>query len=361
MTFAVAAAGTGGHVYPGLAVGEALVARGAGRDDVLYVGGNRLEASVYPGAGFPFLEVELAGLRRSLTLANLALPRVVRRATGAIAAELEARRVAVLLGLGGYVTVPAVWASRRRGIPYVISEQNAEAGLANRIASRGAARVFGAFPHTKGLRTAEWVGNPVRSPLAHFDRAGLRPAALARWHLDPDLPVLGVFGGSLGARAVNRAVASALQDWQGPVMQVLHLAGQGYEEMSDRARVSPLRWVVLDFCDVMEEFYAAADLVLARSGGAVAELTATATPAVLMPGSFGSGGHQAANAGVLEEVGAAVVVEEGEAGRLGPVLASLLGDDTRRRNMAEAASRLARPHAAEAVADAMIELAGRMS
>ncbi len=359
MSFAVAAAGTGGHVYPGLAVGEALVAKGVGREEVLYVGGNRLEASVYPQAGFPFVEVELAGLRRSLTPANLALPRIVRRATATISAELEERRVAVLLGLGGYVTVPAAWAARRRRIPYLISEQNAEAGLANRLASRGAVRVFGAFPHTKGLRDAQWVGNPIRRSLADFDRARLRPTALARWGLHPDLPVLGVFGGSLGARAVNQAVASAIEAWNGPDMQVLHLAGQGHEEMRRRARVSPLRWVVLDFCHVMEEFYAAADLVLARAGGAVAELTATSTPGVLIPGSFGSGGHQAANAAVLAEAGAAVVVGETETARLGAVLVQLVENGGRRAEMAEAASRLARPRAAEAVADAMIELAAR--
>ncbi len=357
MTFAVAAAGTGGHVYPGLAVGEALLSKGVSPDEVLYVGGNRLESSVYPKAGFPFLQVELAGFRRSLAPANLALPGIVRRAMLTIAAELEVRGVGVLLGMGGYVTVPAAWAARRAGIPYLISEQNADAGLANRLAARGAERVFGAFPRTGGLRRAEWVGNPVRRNLALFDRGRLRPAALARWGLESNLGVLGVFGGSLGAGAVNQAVANALEDWQGPEIQVLHLAGQGYEEMSRRARVSPLRWVVLDFCDVMEEFYAAADLVLARAGGAVAELTATASPAVLMPGSFGSGGHQAANAAVLEEAGAAVVVEEGQAQRLGRVLASLMYDPARRQGMAEAASRLARPRAAEQVADAMIDLA----
>ena len=114
MTFGIAAAGTGGHVYPGLAVGEALVAAGVARSDVLFIGGSRLEATAAPGAGFPFLEVELRGLQRRLTFANVGIPGVVLRAVRAIGRELAARNVAALLGMGGYVSVPAALAARRR-------------------------------------------------------------------------------------------------------------------------------------------------------------------------------------------------------------------------------------------------------
>src|SRR5690606_9537363 len=112
VSFAIAAAGTGGHVYPGLAVGEALVDLGVSRDEILYIGGQRLEAQVYPEAGFPFLSVELRGLSRQLTLRNLGIPRVVMAAVRTIRAELVARQVKALLGLGGYVTVPAGLAAR---------------------------------------------------------------------------------------------------------------------------------------------------------------------------------------------------------------------------------------------------------
>lgn len=358
MTFAIAAAGTGGHVYPGLAVGEALVEQGVEPSDILYVGGDRLEATVYPAAGFPFLSVELRGLARRLTLANLAIPRVVLRAVGAIHAELRHRRVRAVLGMGGYVTVPVGLAARRAGAALAISEQNAEAGLANRVASRLARRVFGSFPHTGGLPRAEWVGNPIRGRLADFDRERLRPPALARWELDPGLPVLGVFGGSLGAGVVNQAVVALVENWEGPSLQVLHLAGRGFEEVRARARVSPGRWVVLDFCDEMDSFYAACDMVVARAGGSVAELTATSTPAVLIPGGFGSGRHQEANAAVLEAAGCAVVVDEGNIDRLGPVVRDLASNAERRREMAQAAVRLARPEAATAVARALCEMAG---
>lgn len=355
-SFAIAAAGTGGHVYPGLAVGEALVAAGIPRSAVLYVGGSRLEAEVYPDAGFPFLQVELRGLQRRLTLANLSIPAVVRRAARRVGEELEDRRVGAALGMGGYVTVPLALATRRTGVPLAVSEQNAGAGLGNRVAARVARRVFGSFPVTHGLPTAEWVGNPIRERLATFDRDRLRTAALAGWDLDPGLPIVGVFGGSLGAGVINRAVAAMLEEWSGPPVQALHLAGRGYEEMSERARSSSLRWVVMDFCREMEHFYAAADLVVARAGGSVAELTATRTPSVLVPGGFGSGGHQAANAAALARAGAAEVLDEADLNALGAVVERLVADAAARAAMMEACARLARPDAAGVIARALIEM-----
>ena len=125
MTFLIAAAGTGGHVFPGLAVGEALVDRGVVRSDVLYVGGNRLEATVCPAEGFPFLEVDIRGLRRSLTPSNLGLPVVVRRASKAISGAIDDRQIRAVLGLGGYVTIPTGMAARRSRVPLFLAEQNA--------------------------------------------------------------------------------------------------------------------------------------------------------------------------------------------------------------------------------------------
>ncbi|HEX7100306.1 MAG TPA: UDP-N-acetylglucosamine--N-acetylmuramyl-(pentapeptide) pyrophosphoryl-undecaprenol N-acetylglucosamine transferase [Acidimicrobiia bacterium] len=357
MSFAIAAAGTGGHVYPGLAVGEALVDLGVSRDEILYIGGQRLEAQVYPEAGFPFLSVELRGLSRQLTLRNLGIPRVVMAAVRTIRAELVARQVKALLGLGGYVTVPAGLAARSVGVPVAVAEQNAEAGLANRVVSRFATRVFGSFPITHRLPKAEWVGNPLRRPLAEFDRERLRPHALVRFGLEPDVPVLGVFGGSLGAGVINRAVIDMLAAWDGPSLQVLHLAGQGYEEVSAAASVSPHRWVVLDFIGEMDAFFAACDLVVARAGGSVAELTATATPAILVPGGFGSGRHQALNAAALAEAGAAVVVTEDRIHELAPKVEALMSDSDARRRMADAARKIAKPQAATVIAQALIEMA----
>ncbi len=352
MTFAIAAVGTGGHVFPGLAVGEALVAAGISRDDVLFIGGDRLEASVYPEAGFPFLQVRLQGLKRSLSPRNLLIPFTLIAAVLRMRRALRQRSVRVVLGMGGYVTVPAAAAARLAGASVFVSEQNAHAGLGNRVAGRVASRRFGAFPSTAGL-DAEWVGNPVRSNLASFDRDGLRAEALARYGLRPDLPVVGIFGGSLGAGVLNR---TAPQLAEIPDLQLVHLAGTIHaKSLAFQATQS---WRIVGFEDRMDLFFAACDLAVARAGGAVAELSATATPSVLVPGGFGSAGHQAANAAFLADAGAAVVVEESEVDRVPAVVAEVLADPARLDAMRAAARSLARPDAADVIAAAMISQHG---
>ena len=356
MTYMIAAAGTGGHVFPGLAVGEALLELGVAQDDVMYVGGNRLEAEVYPTHGFRFMQVELAGLKRSLTLQNARIPGVVVRARNQIAAEIESRGIKVVLGMGGYVTVPAGMAARRNRVALFNAEQNAGAGLANRMAARWARRTFTSFPETKGLPSAEWTGNPVREAFWEFDRDVLCVEAFEHYGIDSDLKTVGVFGGSLGAGIVNDAIADVVHSWDGPPLNVVHLTGAAHlGRMEDREAVSGIRWIRRGFEKRMELFYAASDLVVARSGGAVAELTATATPSILVPGEFGSGGHQAENAAALAGVGAAEVVAQDALNRIGGLIKALVTDDSRLSRMASATGDLAKPEAALTIANAMIE------
>ena len=351
MSYLIAAAGTGGHVFPGLAVGEALVELGIDRDQVLFVGGDRLEKEVYPEAGFPFLASELAGLRRELSLENLRLPQKIWRASARIGRAMAERGVTIALGMGGYVTVPLAMAARRRSVPLFIAEQNAAAGLANRFASRWAKRIFGSFPVTEGLAGAEWIGNPIRTPLRLFDRARLRNEARRHFQLDDEGVVVGVIGGSLGAGVLNR-VAAALAA-SSPEYSILNLCGtSNLAEQQQRAAASPAKWIVRGFEPRIELFYAAVDAVVGRAGGAVAELTATATPAVLIPGGFGSGGHQEANASFLAATGAAVLLSEERIEESPKVVAELLLPSSLAR-MAEAAKTLARPNAAPDIAAAM--------
>jgi UDP-N-acetylglucosamine--N-acetylmuramyl-(pentapeptide) pyrophosphoryl-undecaprenol N-acetylglucosamine transferase len=358
MTYAIAAAGTGGHVFPGLAVGKALVGAGVDRAQILFVGGARLEARTYPEAGFAFLGVELRGLQRSLSLANLTLPLVVVRSAGAIARAYREREVRTVLGMGSYVSVPAGLAAGRTGSRLFLHEQNAVAGLANRLMRSRASAVFGSFPSTRGLPQAIWTGNPIRSDLAHFDRAGLRAEARLRYRLDPEIPVVGIFGGSLGAGVINQAVAKMMA---GPetTYQVLHLAGAEHAPgLAETAARKP-GWKVFGFEPEMKWFYAAADLVVARAGGAVAELTATSTPAILVPGGFGSSGHQRANAEAMAASGAAVVLEEaGLVSELPATVSSLISDRSALATMAAATHRLAKPDAAVEIARWLVEAHG---
>jgi UDP-N-acetylglucosamine--N-acetylmuramyl-(pentapeptide) pyrophosphoryl-undecaprenol N-acetylglucosamine transferase len=354
MTFLIAAAGTGGHVFPGLAVGEALLAQGTPKGSILYVGGDRLEKSVYPESGFPFLQVEVRGLQRSMTMRNLSLPRVVWRARAAIVAAIEEREVKVVLGMGGYVTIPAALAAKSSGSALLVAEQNAGGGLANRVASRWAARTFTSFPDTEGLERGEWVGNPVRGALSSMSREETKPEALSHYGLDPRYPVLGAVGGSLGAGVINGAVRDLVENWERSRIQVLHLTGEGGATLEQRASDSVL-WVQRSFEKRMELFYAACDLVVARAGGGVAELTATSTPSILIPGEFGSSGHQAANAAFLNEAGAATVLTQDRLHLLPGLVAEILLSPDRLEAMRIGARSISKPDAAITIAGAMQE------
>lgn len=350
MTYAIGAAGTGGHVFPGLAVGEALVEGGVDRSEVLFIGGARLEKEVYPRAGFPFVELYLRGFNRGFDLGNVRLPSVVRRASREAHREMRSHDVAVVLGMGGYVTVPIGLAARRQGAAFFVHEQNAVPGLANRLMARRAKASFVSFAGTRLPRAVE-TGNPIRSELTNLDRRGLRQQAFEYFQLDPSQPVVGVLGGSLGAAVLNEAAVSLVKSWSGPAVQVLHISGPDHlEKLAAPGEAAGLTWRVRGFEPRMDLYYSAVDIVIARAGGATAELLAAAVPAVLVPGGFGSAGHQDANARALERGGAAMVVAESDVGELPVLLAQLMADRGRLNAMRNAAGRLAKPRAAHEIA-----------
>lgn len=357
MTYAIAAAGTGGHVFPAIAVAEALVDLGVDGDTIVFFGGDRLETELVPAAGFGLVSLPMRGLARRLTAQNLTLPAVVNAARKRARTEFRTRDVRVLLGTGGYATVPTTMAARGLGLPYFLQEQNAHAGLANRLMARGARRVFTSFPMTQGLAEATYVGNPVRRRLSHFSRPALRTDALARYGFEPGRVTVGVVGGSLGATALNEAVAALVAGWSEPPIQIVHLVGTRNADVYTRLRTDTRNviWRVVPFEDHMEFFFAASDFVIARSGGMVAEITATATPSILVPGGFGSKGHQAASARHLVSEGAALIVSEENLGQLTEMVTVLSIDPDRRRRMSEAAARVGKPNAAQVIARAMVE------
>jgi UDP-N-acetylglucosamine--N-acetylmuramyl-(pentapeptide) pyrophosphoryl-undecaprenol N-acetylglucosamine transferase len=358
LTFALAAAGTGGHVYPALAVADALRDSGVARDEIIFVGGNRLAATAVPAAGYDYLEVDIRGLKRSLAVDNLTLPSVVWRASKRIQEEFRRRSVKAAIAFGGYISVPAAWAARRVGARLYTHEQNAVPGLANRLISRRATTSFIAFPEAADkLSRARLVGNPLRRELVNYDRSALRAAALERYGLSGVCPVLGVLGGSLGAKVLNEITERVADAHDAQEMSILHLSGHAhYETVSAIAAGSAQDWKVLAFEDHMENFYAASDVVLSRAGAlTISELAATGTPAVVVPFAAGSAGHQEANAAHLAVAGGAVLVEEEHVDRVPVLLQQLIVDADRRQLMAAAASGIGMPQAAQTIADALIE------
>lgn len=358
MTYAFAAAGTGGHVFPALAVADALVADGVPREEIVFFGGDRMESKTIPEAGYDFVQVELRGLKRSFSLENLGIPKVVLKAKRDMTAEMRRRNTKVCIVFGGYVSVPAALAARKVKADLFVQEQNAKPGLANRFVARFAKRVFVGFAAARSkLKHAELTGNPLRPIFSRFDRSQLRAEARVRYGIPEGTPVLGVLGGSLGARVLNEATAALAMAVDPDHLAIVHLTGRPhFEEINEVAQQSAIEWHPVAFEDQMELFYAASDLVLSRAGAmTINELAATGTPAVVVP--LGLGTNQAANTMELEAAGGLVQVAQTQIDQVPIVIDQLIVDRARRDAMATAMASHGRPAAARVIADALKESA----
>jgi UDP-N-acetylglucosamine--N-acetylmuramyl-(pentapeptide) pyrophosphoryl-undecaprenol N-acetylglucosamine transferase len=372
-TLLLAGGGTGGHVFPSLAVADAL-ARAADMR-IAFVGTARgLESRLVPEAGWPLHEIAVLPLARKVSPSTLRVPGALLRAAGQVARVIRAEGVVGAAVFGGYVSLPLALAAWRTGTPYVVHEQNAVPGLANRVAVRRAAAVAATFPSSvaafgRGVRV-EVTGNPVRPGLAGVDRAALRPEALRTFGLEPGRRTLLVFGGSQGARRLNAALVEALERWPDPgALQILHATGRGGHAAAQAAwsqALAAARGPVplvrpVDFVERMDLAYAAADVVVCRAGAStIAELTMLGLPSVLVPYPHATADHQTANAADLATAGGARTVVDGELDAASLVAAAqpLLADPALRAEMGAAARRFARPDAAERVAALLRGAAG---
>ena len=311
---------------------------------------DRVESRLVPEAGYELDTFEISGFPRriGLDLAR-ALVRAVR-APFACRAILERRRPDVVLGAGGYVAGPMVLAARSLRIPAALTEADAHLGLANRLAAPFARTVFLAY-EVEGRSGAKYrvLGRPI--PRAHL---GSDKAAGRRlFGLPVDGPVLAVFGGLAGAQALNELAVSSWGE-HGPA--VLHVSGERDFE-SLRPRVSREDYVLVPSTDEFGAALAASDLAISRAGGTVWELAAAGTPAILVPYPHATADHQTLNARHFARGGGAVVVDQSELERVPALAEGLLADTERLRHMSEAMRKLARPDAAEVVADELIRLA----
>ncbi|MFW5452597.1 undecaprenyldiphospho-muramoylpentapeptide beta-N-acetylglucosaminyltransferase [Thioalkalivibrio sulfidiphilus] len=342
----IMAGGTGGHVFPGLAVAERLRELG---EHVVWLGTARgLEAKLVPEAGFEFHTLPVAGLRGKGLVNWLFAPLRLGVALWAALAFLLRVKPRAVLGLGGFASGPGGLMAAALSIPLVIHEQNAVAGLTNRWLSRVADKVLEAFPGTFPEKVgAVHTGNPVRARISGLIEPELR--FLGR---EGPLRVL-VLGGSLGALALNRTVPEALARLpeQGRP-QVRHQAGERTLEQARAAYASAgVKPELMPFIKDMAEAYGWADLVVCRAGAlTIAELAAAGLGAILVPYPHAVDDHQSANGRYLTEAGAAVMIPESEldARRLATELKSI--DRARALEMAEAARRRAQPDATETVA-----------
>ena len=374
----ISGGGTAGHVVPGLAVADALVERRHDRSSIHYVGSERgVERTMVPAAGFPLTLLPGRGIQRRFTFANVAatigLLRAIARAIGLVHRE----RPAVLLALGGYASVPAALGAALWRVPIVVAEQNAVPGAANRLVARFAKASAVSFPNT-ALPRAVFTGNPVRREVRMLAATGDRANARVSVGLggEDDRVLIVAFGGSLGARRINDAVLALARSWSGRGDVALrHVIGdRDWDGAADRvsalgddlegrrrAGEPALRYDAVRYEHDMPTVYAAADLIVCRSGAStVAELAVAGVPSVLVPLPHAPGDHQTANARAMVDAGGALLLVDAEANadHIGELLDSLVRDRGRRDDMATAARSLARPDAAERVAD-LVELHAR--
>jgi len=353
---AIAGGGTGGHLFPGLALADLAISSGRA-ESVVFLGADRgIEARVVPEAGYELIAQPLEGLRgRGLVAGARALVRLVTAVVGA-SREIRRRRIDVMVGLGGYASAAGVIAARLAGVPVVLLEQNRNPGLSNRLFARLADAVCTSFTETAaalGNARVTLTGNPVRGQLEGFD--GSRPSQREK---------LLVFGGSGGAASLNRAVVDALERvGEGVELPpIIHQTGtSSLSSVRESYASLGIDAEVCEFIDDMAAAYASARLAICRAGATtVAELVATTTPAVLVPFPHAAGDHQMANARALEAAGAAVVVVDDHqaADNIARALSRLLRDPDGLDSMSAGACSLRHPGASARVLEVVAGVSG---
>jgi UDP-N-acetylglucosamine--N-acetylmuramyl-(pentapeptide) pyrophosphoryl-undecaprenol N-acetylglucosamine transferase len=362
MRVVIAGGGTGGHLFPGIAIAEALREKDATTDITFVSAGTPMEAKALQEAGLQEYPLPLEKIHRYLTWRLILVPFRLWSALRRSKRFLRQFKPDVVVGMGGYVTGPMGLAADKLGIPLVLCEQNCYPGLSNRKLAARAKIVLSAFAgaraHFPSSTPFAVVGNPIR---AKVRREIGKTEARKLLGLDEKLPTIVSVGGSGGARALTRGVVDMLAAWQGEPVQVLAQcrADDLAQVQADLAVLSP-SYHATAFVEDMGALYAAADVAIIRSGAGMFEALGRGLPLILVPYPFAAANHQLANAREVAESGAAIIVEEGDdfAQRLRNQAESLLADGARRVQMGSAGRRMARWGAAGACAQAVLSIAG---
>jgi len=359
----VTGGGTGGHVFPAIAIADAIK-RIAPDTEFLFVGAiGKMEMERVPQAGYAIEGLNIAGFQRRLTWKNLSFP---FKLMGSL---LKARRIIkrfnpdVIIGTGGYASGPVMRAGQRAGIPTIIQEQNSYAGITNKLLGKRAAAICVAYEHMEQFFPAEkivFTGNPVRQDILHLE--GKREAGILHYGLDPKKKTIAVIGGSLGARSLNLALRNHTETIeQLENIQILWQCGKFYEYEYMHCETAKLPNVhIRAFIDRMDLLYAAADVVISRAGAlSVSELCLVGKPVVLVPSPNVAEDHQTKNALALLEKGAARIVRDGDANEkmLGEALL-ILENESIAFSLSESIRQLGRANAAETIARKVIGGAG---
>ncbi len=357
----IAAGGTGGHVYPAIAIADALKTENSSAE-ILFVGTrDHMEWKAVPKAGYEIVHVWIDGFHRRLTLKNLVFPFKLLTALVQSVNILSKFKPQVVVSCGGYVAGPVGWIAGKKGIPVVIQEQNSFPGVTNRLLGKFARKIFTAFKEADQYLPADKTmitGNPTRGTLTKVEKeTGLRS-----FGFDSAKPVLLIMGGSGGARSINEAIQENLDHLHNKAgLQIIWQCGSRYyEDLKTSVNEEEYKNLRLTaFIDSMPEAYAAADLIISRSGASsCSEFMITGKPSVLIPSPNVAGDHQTMNAMAMADAGASELLLDKDAKSALPELVKrLITDQEKLKQMNIAALKLARPDAAKQIAQEILELA----
>lgn len=355
----VTGGGTGGHIFPAIAIADELKKRFPGTS-IQFVGGSTgMETSIVPKAGYPFHGLNITGIYRRLTLKNiirnLSVPYKALNTYWAAKELLKQFRPDFVVGTGGYASFPLVYAAQRAGIPTFLNEQNAYPGLVNRLLGKKAKKVLLGNPDAKAdLKGANCVftGNPIRNEL----RTGIKSNGIIRFDLEPNKPVILVLGGSLGARTLNQALAAELQALKDADVQVVWQCGGLYYGNLKSVVAGYDNIKLLPFIDNMADAYAVADLVVCRAGAlTISELVELKKPALIVPSPNVAEDHQTRNAMSLVAKGAAHLMPDDKAVKnLVPTAIRLLKDPAAMERLRNNLALLPQTQAAAAIVNEII-------
>ena len=357
--------GTGGHIFPAIAVADALVEMDP-RTDILFVGASgKMEMEKVPRAGYPIEGLWISGFHRRKAWRNLLFPLKLAGSLGKAWRILRRFRPDVVAGFGGFASGPVLEMALRMGIPALVQEQNSYAGMTNRLLGKRVDAVCVAYDHMERYFPPEKIrltGNPVRRDL--LEVSGGKEEARRHFGLDPERPVIFIFGGSLGAKSINEAVAVNRESIAGQKeVQLLWQVGQLYYSTYERGPLSRIEHLRMQpFVERMDLAYAAADVVVCRAGAiTVSELCLMGKAAILIPSPNVAEDHQTKNARALVEKNAAVMLPDEEAAeKMWTTALELLADEPRREKLKENIARLGHPDAANQIAKEILKLTNRV-
>ena len=361
----ISGGGTGGHIYPAIGIAKELTLLDPEAEIVFIGGKDRLESTIVPQHGFRFFPISVAGFPRALTWRWA--PVIGKTCVGLVKSLflLKKLKPKVVVGTGGYVSGPPLFAAVLLGIPIVVQDQSVSPGITNRLLSRWAKAAYLAFDTAAVYfpsAVAKVTGNPIRRAVGAVKRV---PGIYEKFGLNPHLKTVFVMGGSQGAHAINEVMTDALDELESfhQQLQIIHQTGSAdYKAVNARYSRSSLQHMVQAYFDSIEEVYSIADLMVCRAGGmTVSEITACGIPAIFIPLRAMAGNNQGENARAVAEAGGGVVRDESEltGDKLAGEIIALITEPERRLRMADASLKLGKRNAGESIAKSICSLISR--